>query len=144
MNWFRRKPNQKGFTMIELMVVVVIVGILAAIAIPLYGKYIKNARVSEGTGRIGEIVTAAKAWAQEHQDADGAPVWPSDADDGDGIFELSATGNFTYSVTGGGGDTGDNPLEITATGINKMGGVEIVVTIPDINSSGDAPIVTGL
>ena len=144
MSWFRRKPNQKGFTMIELMVVVVIVGILAAIAIPLYGKYIKNARVSEGTGRIGEIVTAAKAWAQEHQDDDGNPVWPSDADDGVGIFDLSPTGNFTYSITGGGGDTGDNELEITAEGFNKMEGVTIVVTIPDVNSSGDAPVVSGL
>ena len=65
MNRFRR--NQKGFTMIELMVVVVIVGILAAIAIPIYGKYVKQARTTEATGRMGELITAAKAWAQPPQ-----------------------------------------------------------------------------
>ena len=40
--------------MIELMVVVVIVGILAAIAIPIYGKYVKQARTTEATGRMGD------------------------------------------------------------------------------------------
>ena len=144
MHRFRRKPNQKGFTMIELMVVVVIVGILAAIAIPIYGKYIKNARVSEATGRIGEIVTAAKSWAQEHQDAGtGNPTWPDGADAPDGIFELSPTQNFTYDVTGG-GDATATPLVITATGANQMAGVEVTVTIPNINAPGDAPVVTGL
>ena len=57
------KPGRKGFTMIELMVVVVVVGILASIAVPMYGKYVKNARLTEATGRIGEIITACKAWA---------------------------------------------------------------------------------
>ena len=96
MNRFRKKKGQKGFTMIELMVVVVIVGILAAIAIPIYGKYIKNARMTEATGRIGEIVTASKAWAQEHQDASG--IRPGHSGDG-GIVDLSPTENFiTYAI----------------------------------------------
>ncbi len=142
MNRFRKKQGQKGFTMIELMVVVVIVGILAAIAIPIYGKYIKNARVTEATGRIGEIVTAAKAYGQENQNGVGNPLWPSGAT---GIVDLSATPNFTYAITGGGGgDATTTALEITATGIAKMAGVVVVETIQTINSNGDAPVVTGL
>ena len=47
----RFTKDRRGFTMIELMVVVVIVAILAAIAIPLYGKYIDNARTTEASGR---------------------------------------------------------------------------------------------
>ena len=74
MNRFRKKRNQKGFTMIELMVVVVIVGILAAIAIPIYGKYVKQARTTEATGRMGEMITAAKAWAQEKG------AWPTQSE----------------------------------------------------------------
>jgi prepilin-type N-terminal cleavage/methylation domain-containing protein len=144
MSFFRRKPNQKGFTMIELMVVVVIVGILAAIAIPLYGKYVKNARITEATGRLGEVVTASKAWAQENQDASGNPLWPSGAG---GIVDLSNTELYSYAITSGGGaDASTTPLVLTATGLagGKMAGVTIVMTIPDINSSSAAPVVTGL
>ncbi len=144
MKHFRRKPNQKGFTMIELMVVVVIVGILAAIAIPLYGKYVKNARVTECTGRIGEVITAAKAWAQENQDASGNPTWPSGAG---GVVDLTATENFTYAISAGGGaNANTTAMSITGTGVSgsKMDGVGVVITISDINSSGSAPVVTGL
>jgi type IV pilus assembly protein PilE len=143
MDRFRRR-NKKGFTMIELMVVVVIVGVLAAIAIPIYGKYIKNARLTEATGRIGEVITAAKAWAQDNQDASGNPIWPAGAG---GIVDLSATQYFTYAITAGGGSNANTTaLGITSTGIagQRMAGVTVVITVPNINSNGNAPVVTGL
>jgi prepilin-type N-terminal cleavage/methylation domain-containing protein len=146
----RFRKNQKGFTMIELMVVVVIVGVLAAIAIPIYGKYIKNARVTEATGRIGEVITAAKAYAQENQDpATGDPQWPAAFGPGGstGIVDLTATPNFTYEITAGGGDANTNPLTIVATGQAQMAGppaVTVTVTVDNINSNGDAPIIANL
>jgi type IV pilus assembly protein PilE len=143
MNRFRRRKNQKGFTMIELMVVVVIVAILAAIAIPLYGKYIKNARTTEATGRMGELITAAKAWAQEHPDGSNNPTWPS----GDnGIFNLSqTTENFAYTIqAGGGANANTTALTLRATGSNKMNGVTVDMTVANINANGSPPSISGL
>ncbi len=147
MKWFQRKRNAKGFTMMELMVVVVIVGILAAIAIPLYGKYIKNSRVTEATSRIGELVTACKSYAQENQDATGNPTWPPVA--GGGVVgALPSTSDlFSYSITAGAGaNANTTALTITATGRGgrKMRGVTVAITLPNINSNGNPPVVTGL
>jgi len=134
--------GRKGFTMIELMVVVVIVGVLASIAVPMYGKYVKNARLTEATGRMGEIITSCKAWAQEHEDASGNPTWPAGAG---GIVDLSASENFTYAITdGASADASANALEITATGQAKMNGVSVVVTVPSISANGQPPVVSGL
>ena len=52
------KSVQKGFTLIELMIVIAIIGILAAIAIPAYQNYTIRAQVTEGSSLIGGLETA--------------------------------------------------------------------------------------
>ena len=53
------KHTQQGFTLIELMIVVAIIGILAAIAIPAYQDYTIKAKVSEGVSVSSPVRTAA-------------------------------------------------------------------------------------
>lgn len=68
------KKAQAGFTLIELMIVVAIIGILAAVAIPAYQDYVIKAKISNALGSVGSIKTAIAMCAQETGVAAGAAL----------------------------------------------------------------------
>lgn len=65
------KRNEKGFTLIELMVVVAIIGILAALAIPMYQAQVVKARLAEVTHSMGALSSAVGRYYQDNNSS-----WP--------------------------------------------------------------------
>lgn len=61
--------KQQGFTLIELMIVVAIIGILAAVAIPQYQNYVSKSQVSRVMGEVGALRTAVETCLMENDTA---------------------------------------------------------------------------
>ena len=104
------KRIQRGFTLIEVMITVAIVGILAAVAIPAYTDYVIRARLTEAFSTLSAAQTAAEQyWSNQRNYA---------------LFDVNsrtfpqATLNFTYALS----NATPSTYIITATGINKAAG----------------------
>jgi type IV pilus assembly protein PilA len=91
------KKIQKGFTLIELMIVIAIIGILAAIAIPAYQDYVIRSQVTEGLNLAGDLKAAVAE--QYAQDGDFALIDTTAL----GIDASYKTGKYVESVSVGAG-----------------------------------------
>ena len=88
-----KKAVQKGFTLIELMIVVAIIGILAAVALPAYQDYTIRAQVSEGLSLGSGARTAVTEYYQQHGE------WPADNEEAGLADEEDISSKYVESVT---------------------------------------------
>ena len=87
------KKVQQGFTLIELMIVVAIIGILAAIAIPAYQDYTIRAQVSEGLNLGGGAKTAVSEYFQDRG------AWPADNNEAGLSVATDIEGKYVTGVS---------------------------------------------
>jgi type IV pilus assembly protein PilA len=120
---------QQGFTLVELMIVVAIIGILAGIAVPAYQDYIVRSKVSEGLG----LASMAKTAVSETLNSSGRFVSASNASYGL-PSAASITGAYVSSVSIG--LQGNVVVEYRTVAPGKVDSGDTIVLAPDTSNSG--------
>ena len=126
-----------GFTLIELMIVIVIIGVLAVVSVPMYRGYVRKAMASEGVALAGSIRSAERVYMAEHTVFIPCANWAAihanlDLDQPDGKYFNAAncTGDvalvgagFLATITSTGGEANGIIITITDTGVVTKAGL---------------------
>ena len=118
----KRKPchQQTGFTLIELMIVVAVIGILAAIAIPNYSEYIKRGKAAEATSNLATLRVKMEQYFQDNRTYIGGACSPT-----------SGAQYFTYTCSAAPTATA---YTLKATGITAKGMANFEFTLNQSNT----------
>ncbi len=107
--------TSRGFSLIELMIVVVIVAILSAIAIPAYTDYVRRAKISDATSSLSTKRVKIEQFFQDNRTYVGAP---------DCAADTTSSQNFTFSCSAGPTAT---TYTLQAVGISTMAGFSYTI-----------------
>ena len=112
--------TRKGFTLIEVLIVVIILGILATIAIPQFAKMTSRARLAEAWTNIGAIRTAQSVYYLENSSYATGVVSPGNSQGMD--IDIQST-NFQYTVSANAGNGGYDVNAVGNSGASYPAGL---------------------
>ena len=120
------KRKARGFTLIELMITVAVVGVLAAIAYPSYTEYIRRGKIVEATGDLSTLRVRLEQYYQDNRDYGSTAATCGNA------MAMPTTPSFMFTCAWGAGGTSQSFLA-TATGKATAGMSGFVFTVNESN-----------
>ncbi|MDK9772021.1 pilin [Vibrio sp. B181a] len=121
-----KQKKQQGFTLIELMIVVAIIGVLSAVAIPAYKDYVAKSAVTSAVGTLKSLLTNADLYTQNNTTA------TTDLGEIGGNATMNALGNITASIQGAGAvSTAASTITFTFGSGNAAAGNIVYSRTPD-------------
>jgi len=112
---------QQGFTLIELMIVVVVIALLTAVAVPSYTDYVTRGKLVEGTSALSDARVKMEQFFQDNRTYVGGPA-------------PASTTNFTYAAS----DLTVSTYTVTATGIGRLSAYSYTINQANTKTS-DTP-----
>ena len=127
----RLEKRAGGFTLIELMIVVAIIAIILAIAIPAYQDYVTRGKIAEATANLGQLRVKMEQYFQDNRTYIGGPC----------ATAVNDAKYFTYACTAG--QPTATTYQIQATGVSAQGMTGFAYTIDQSNAKATTSVPSG-